>query len=77
MHVGCRVRAHEERVMVDVLVATINMGKQGDVSFAPLYLDIKEVRWDDIEVLGIEFDQSFKLCSADAVVTELEESVSM
>lgn len=58
-----------------MLVATVNMSKQRNIPFASICFDVKEVRWDDIEVLGVKFNQGLKLRSANSVVTKLKESV--
>lgn len=58
-------------MVIDGILATIDVGEEGDVLLFAFYLNIEEVRWDHIEVLRVEFDKPFKVCGADAVVTEL------
>lgn len=65
------IRAHEERMMVNVVAASVDMGKQSNVFFLPFHLDVEEVCWDDVEIRCVKFDQGLKVCGAYTVMTEL------
>lgn len=59
-------------MVVNVLVTAVDMGKQRDVLFASFNLDVEKICGDDVEVLRVKVDKDFKICSADAVMAELE-----
>ena len=69
-----RRRGHEERMMIDVLVAAVNMPKEAHLLLPTrrtLFLHPQEVRGHYVEVAGIELDLSLQVGNAEAVVAEL------
>jgi hypothetical protein len=58
-------------VVVDGLVASVDVGENCDVLPGACIFDVEKVCGDDVEVLRVEFDQGFEVCCAYAVVAQL------
>lgn len=66
------VRAHEECVVVDVVVFAIDMGKYGNVFLCAIgFVDIEEIGGHQVEVLQIEVELARKVLDAKTVVAQL------
>lgn len=55
------IAAEEEAVMVDQLLATINVSEHGDVLFHAFFFNVEKVGGGDIEVGGVEVDHFLQL----------------
>ena len=52
VYVASLVSAHEERVVVNIIVTAVNMGEDSNVLPGPIRLiDVQEVSWYKVEVL--------------------------
>lgn len=74
MHMRRRGRAHKEGMMIDKLLAAINMRKEPHVPHAPgraLIRHAQEIRRHEVEITGIELDLGRQVRDAEAVVAEL------
>lgn len=58
-------------MVVYMFFASVYMGKDSHILLLSFFLDKEEICWDDIEILGIEFDEGFEVYGANAVVTKL------
>ncbi len=72
MHVAGLIRAHKEGVVVDVVVAAVDVGEYGDVLLGPVRLvDVQEVGRYEVEVLEVEIEFAGKVLDAQTVVAQL------
>jgi hypothetical protein len=72
MNVSCRVTAHEEGIVVYILLATINVGEESNISLLPiLAIHVQPVRGNKIEVVQIELPHLFKVLGAQTLTSRM------
>lgn len=67
----CRVRAHEEAVVVYIITASVNVCEKRDVLLLAILFHVEEISRHYVEVCGVEMDQVVKFLCADSKVSEL------
>jgi hypothetical protein len=71
-----RILGHEERMVIDILITTVNMAKETHDQFVLRGFGVRgwdeeEVRWDEVEVARVELNLSIQINDAKAEVSEL------
>jgi hypothetical protein len=73
VYVRAFVRAQEKGVVVNIILASVDMRKQSNISLTSiLFLDIKPIRRGEIEVIQIELPLRDKVSNTESIVTELK-----
>jgi hypothetical protein len=74
MDMGSWIRAQEERMMINIFLASINMSEESNVLLSTrlgLIFNAHEVRGYEVEISRVEPDLLVKIFDTAAVVTEL------
>lgn len=71
VNVGCGVCAHEETVVIDVLISPIDMREQRDILLVAFIFHVQEVSRHKIECCRIESDEILELLCANSEVAKL------
>jgi hypothetical protein len=75
VHMRRRVGAHEEAVVVDVLLSTIDVCEHSnDAPLAGFSIDIEKVTWHHVEMRRVEFEDCVEVLDAETVMAELMEN---
>lgn len=69
------VCAQEERVVIDQVLATINMRKDRHILLDAFLLHIEEIGGDDVKVVRIEIELRGEVLNAKSVVSKLQKLV--
>ncbi|KAK5624816.1 hypothetical protein RRF57_000532 [Xylaria bambusicola] len=73
VHVASLIGAHEERMMVDIIIAAVNVGEDGNIFLSPVkFVDIQEVGWYKVKVFEVEIEFSRKILDTQTVMTQLQ-----
>lgn len=72
MDVRCWIGRHEEGVMVNVVLPSIDMSENGDILILSVFArDMEIIRRHEVEVLGVPLHLILELLNAEPVVAKL------